>query len=256
MNKKTTSIVSLVIIAGIAFFFGGMDMVYEVLGIDVKAPVIEVDHLPSEVEYLFDFDSIDFTCEDNMDETCEVAIEGALITGDLGEYSVILTAEDNEGNKAEVIYTYDVVDTTAPIIYTDDLRSLVQVDSSIMITCSDNYDTTCSIIANGLDTTTLGPKSVVLISTDSSGNQTTYTYNYEVIEGLDTTMYVPHGYYDGIDGLTGTALQNALNAIITDHDVYPYTSTATDVWDILRDADEDPENSDNVIMFYTRTRKP
>jgi len=67
-------------------------------------------------------------------------------------------------------------------------------------------------------------------------------------------MYVPDGYYDGIDGLTGEALKNALNNIITNHIEFPYTDKDIDdidVWKMLRAADEDPENSDNIILFYS-----
>ena len=33
--------------------------------------------------------------------------------------------------------------------------------------------------------------------------------------------------------------------------MYPYTSTATDVWDILKETDKDPLNPANVILLYT-----
>ena len=62
---------------------------------------------------------------------------------------------------------------------------------------------------------------------------------------------IPDGYYDAAAGLSGSALKSALHAIISDHTRYPYTSTSTDVWDILKDTDEDPENSENVILIYT-----
>ncbi|RLA76213.1 MAG: hypothetical protein DRG78_19410, partial [Epsilonproteobacteria bacterium] len=68
---------------------------------------------------------------------------------------------------------------------------------------------------------------------------------------LDTSTYVPLGYYDDASGLSGENLKNILNDIITNHTEYVYTSTNTDVWDMLREADEDPDNSDNVIMFYS-----
>mmetsp|Transcript_19559 Transcript_19559/g.59193 ORF Transcript_19559/g.59193 Transcript_19559/m.59193 type:complete len:609 (+) Transcript_19559:178-2004(+) len=36
----------------------------------------------------------------------------------------------------------------------------------------------------------------------------------------------------------------------------PYTSNATDVWDALRDIDEDPENANNVLLLYSRRSEP
>lgn len=62
---------------------------------------------------------------------------------------------------------------------------------------------------------------------------------------------IPTGYYDPASGLSGDALKTALNNIIKGHTEYPYTSTATDVWDILKVTDPDPNNSANVQCIYT-----
>lgn len=62
---------------------------------------------------------------------------------------------------------------------------------------------------------------------------------------------IPAGYYDTANGLTGDVLKSALHNIIDDHTTYPYTSSSTDVWDILKESDKDPNNSNNVILFYT-----
>ena len=65
------------------------------------------------------------------------------------------------------------------------------------------------------------------------------------------TAQVPAGYYTTANGLTGTALHQALHDIIDNHTEYPYTASGTDTWDILEDSDEDPNNSSNVILVYT-----
>jgi endonuclease I len=62
---------------------------------------------------------------------------------------------------------------------------------------------------------------------------------------------IPEGYYDRTDGLQGEELKEALYQIIKDHTDYPYTSSSTDTWDILKESDRDPDNSDNVILIYT-----
>ena len=46
-------------------------------------------------------------------------------------------------------------------------------------------------------------------------------------------------YYDGVDATTPAALRVTLHETIDDHQRFPYTSTATDTWDILEVADED-----------------
>lgn len=62
---------------------------------------------------------------------------------------------------------------------------------------------------------------------------------------------IPPGYYDPAQGLTGLPLKAALNDIIQDHIEFPYTSTATDVWDILKETDKDTLNPNNVILLYS-----
>jgi endonuclease I len=58
-------------------------------------------------------------------------------------------------------------------------------------------------------------------------------------------------YYTDIDGLYGDQLNNRLHTIIRGHKKYPYTSTATDTWDILKQTDRDTINADNVILIYS-----
>ena len=44
---------------------------------------------------------------------------------------------------------------------------------------------------------------------------------------------IPTGYYNTAAGLTKAPLKAALNNIIKGHTGFPYTSSSTDVWDIL-----------------------
>ncbi len=66
----------------------------------------------------------------------------------------------------------------------------------------------------------------------------------------------PPGYYNPANGLVGESLRQALHSIIDDHQRFPYTSSATDTWDIVGAADEDPANLANVINFYRNTSVP
>ena len=61
---------------------------------------------------------------------------------------------------------------------------------------------------------------------------------------------IPSGYYDSVDTYNADTLRDSLHAIIDDHQRFPYTSSATDTWDILEEADEDPSNSSNIIDIY------
>ncbi len=62
---------------------------------------------------------------------------------------------------------------------------------------------------------------------------------------------IPDGYYDSATGLSGVGLKSALNDIIQGHTSFPYTDSQTDVWDILKETDKDPNNPNNVILLYT-----
>lgn len=70
---------------------------------------------------------------------------------------------------------------------------------------------------------------------------------------LATNLFaqIPAGYYDSATGLTGEELKAALHNIIDNHTPFPYTASTTDVWDILKESDRDPTNSENVILIYT-----
>ncbi|HIC30983.1 MAG TPA: T9SS type A sorting domain-containing protein [Flavobacteriaceae bacterium] len=60
----------------------------------------------------------------------------------------------------------------------------------------------------------------------------------------------PAGYYDSLDGLSGAALEQALQDIIADPTIVR-AQTYTDVIDILKEADQNPENSNQIWMVYT-----
>lgn len=55
-------------------------------------------------------------------------------------------------------------------------------------------------------------------------------------------------YYAGLDGLSGEALKAALNTRIDGHIAQPKSCLFT----ILAETDEDPNNPDNVLAFYTQ----
>lgn len=58
-------------------------------------------------------------------------------------------------------------------------------------------------------------------------------------------------YYQSAEGLKDDALKVALNTIIKGHTEFEYTSSSTDVWDILKQTDKDPNNPNNVILLYS-----
>ena len=65
---------------------------------------------------------------------------------------------------------------------------------------------------------------------------------------LSLVSQIPAGYYDNVEGLTGDELKEGLHDIIKNHVEFSYN----DLRDfILKNTDEDPDNSDNVILLYS-----
>lgn len=62
---------------------------------------------------------------------------------------------------------------------------------------------------------------------------------------------IPLGYYSQAEGKYGTDLKESIHQIISNHNVFPYTSSNTDTWDILQLSDQDPLNNENMILVYT-----
>ena len=61
------------------------------------------------------------------------------------------------------------------------------------------------------------------------------------------TVGQPNNYYENCIGLSGEELKDELHNIIKDHTSFSYTTTKS----ILREADEDPNNNDNIILLYS-----
>ncbi|XAS68533.1 endonuclease [Micrococcaceae bacterium Sec5.7] len=62
----------------------------------------------------------------------------------------------------------------------------------------------------------------------------------------------PGDYYGPAAGKTGTALKSSLHQIISVQQKLSYDQ----VWDALKDTDQDPANSTNVILLYTGRSQP
>jgi len=60
----------------------------------------------------------------------------------------------------------------------------------------------------------------------------------------------PAGYYDGLDAKTDVALRQAMQDIIADPNVVR-AQTYTDIIDILKEADQNPANSNQVWLVYS-----
>ena len=66
----------------------------------------------------------------------------------------------------------------------------------------------------------------------------------------------PPGYYSTVDTSSPSALRSSLHQVIDDHVRFPYTSGGTDTWDILEQAQQDPNNPNNVLTIYRNGSHP
>lgn len=58
-------------------------------------------------------------------------------------------------------------------------------------------------------------------------------------------------YYNNAKGLRNDSLKTALHQIIDNHIEFSYTSSSTDVWDILKVTDQDTVDPTHVILIYS-----
>lgn len=66
----------------------------------------------------------------------------------------------------------------------------------------------------------------------------------------------PVGYYTAAEGRSGADLRLALHHIVRGHRVISYSSGVTNTAEALKVLDEDPANTNNVLLIYSRMSQP
>lgn len=127
--------------------------------------------------------------------------------------------------------TQTLVATVAPVAATNKTISWTSSNSTVATVV--NGTVTGKALGNTTITVTTvdGGKTAICNVTVTSGGSSPY----------DTTYYSP------AIGKTGTVLKATLNDIIANHTKLSYDA----VWEALRNTDEDPNNTNNVILLYT-----
>lgn len=96
-----------------------------------------------------------------------------------------------------------------------------------------------------------GNCTVNLTATFTKGATTmTKSYTFTIVSNTTTVVYT--GIYSGVEGLSGSALENALYDVITDTFV---GKTYGDARYILDETDQDPTNPNNVILVYLQVSR-
>lgn len=167
------------------------------------------------------------------EDTVMTKIFSVLIIGDVSvDYNKVQTAINT--------ISFEYFELTENIV-------LIQEVNGITITWTSNDES--AITSAGIVTRPLaeeGDASVTLTAT--------LTYNeiilekdfvFTVIDLTSTVVYI--GYYSGAGDLAGEVLKAFLHDLIDDHTVISYGA----LWEALAESDEDPSNSNNIILFYT-----
>lgn len=68
---------------------------------------------------------------------------------------------------------------------------------------------------------------------------------------IANSLWAQGTYYQNALGLRDDSLKSALHNLIDGHTTFPYSSSSTDTWDLLKETDRDPNNADNVILIYS-----
>jgi len=124
--------------------------------------------------------------------------------------------------------------------------------------------TTISILADGvaeedefmeINISNLPPEFISnnnnLIITIIDGDFTTSNFGSPLNPTFDNVQNnAPNDYYDVLDGLAGNALTQGMQDLVSENGVVR-THTYADIIDILKEADQNPENNNQVWLVYT-----
>ena len=91
---------------------------------------------------------------------------------------------------------------------------------------------------------------IYLFSTFNLFSQSDFGAPYDPTYGI-VQPSIPSTYYQQANGLSAEELKEALYQIVSNHVVFPYTSSSTDTWDVLQQSDQDPTEHNNMILVYT-----
>ena len=135
-----------------------------------------------------------FSCEDDDGGSGIAAgyCVGTVVNGSpidtttLGAHTFTVTATDRQGNESEVTHSYVVVDVTAPTVASAQSGGSFELQAVVpaSFTCTDETGgsgvATCTGPAN-LNTSSVGPKSYNVSTTDTAGNSRTVAISYRVV---------------------------------------------------------------------------
>jgi hypothetical protein len=197
--------------------------------------------------------SLSASDETDGDVTASITVSSDAYTGNedtLGDYNVQFTASDSANNTTTVTVIFRVVDVTDPLINlsgaTNYYLEYGNSWSDPGYSCTDNYDTTCTVVVTGtVNDSALGSYTLNYNATDSSGNTATQKTRTVVVQDTtaavitltgSSTVYVEFGqnyteqgatWTDAYDGTGSAVVSGSVNVgVLGSYTInYNYTDT-------------------------------
>ena len=185
-----------------------------------------------------------------QDKDCEVILTATLAYENIIQtkvFNIIVKARPSgdadrnhlESVKSELFKDTDIDNVTSDLYFPSEIAGVDLIWESDNPLIIDNEGS----ITRGLTDATV----TITVYLEYNGLIDAVTFFVTVLKTED----VLSEYYRGAEGLSGTDLQMFLYSIIKNHTEYGYSSTTN----LLKKTDEDPDNPNNVILFYTGRRE-
>ncbi|WP_274307332.1 endonuclease [Solibacillus daqui] len=154
---------------------------------------------------------------------------------------------------------YNPTNNEAPVVKKAIPSQQVKIGETLSIALSDHFtdpngdkllfSTTHGLIDLFTDVLTLKlekGKHIITVTASDRAKSVTISFSVTVSEDVSPPIPVDDYYKDAI-GKEGQELKKSLHDIISGHKQLDYS----EVWEALRETDEDPNNANNVILFYS-----
>ena len=133
-----------------------------------------------------------------LDNGAQIISENIILdTTSLGEHKANVIY-NNGLNIKELSLTYNVVDTTAPVLNLSNVETTIGKEISFLnkMMCGDNYDRNvkCEVVGK-YDFNKVGTYPLEMVATDSSNNRTVKSFKLNVVEKKSSSSSKPNYYY-------------------------------------------------------------
>ncbi len=128
------------------------------------------------------------TATDNYDEHVDVVVTDDIDIHTVGTYKITFTATDTNGNVQTDTRSFEVKDTTPPVIAVDDENNKYTMEvhgekPTFVVTATDNYDEHVDVeITDDIDVHKVGTYTITFKAKDTNNNSTTTTRSFKVVD--------------------------------------------------------------------------